>query len=386
MLEKKEPVERRGKRVPLDDVALTIANLDWYRAQGTAVPAGVVPLLDYTYDGCEFTYYYDNRGLDETRAVVRSDRAAIQAALPPLVAWFAAGGHSLDALSITDVHWRSDGQVAIAPRFVPIPRLDNVLKARGKRSLWRWVLGACVGVGVAFLVLLFVYTRPSVSTHSVMVPNVVGMHVEAARDRLANTQFQILYQYNVQVPSGSVITTVPPAGRAMKASRQLRVMVSKGLPLMVAPNCVGKPLNQAQLLAIETGFVFSVASGNYSLSEPAGVVVAQIPSPHIAVTGDALQVVPSLGPPITVQVTPNQALSELTQQAVVDLIVSGLVPQAWGTQSVRIEAQETDVIQVYTAVHGPGDAFDARIPVVSGTRIRAYYNDEAVLYERVYAP
>lgn len=386
MLEKKEPVERRGKSVPVDRVAVTTAHLDWYRAQGGALPTGVLPLQDYDYDGVEFTYYYGDDGVDANRPVTSSDRAAIQAALPPILAWFQAAGHPIQWLSLSDVHWGVDGHLYIAPRFVPIPRLDNLLRARVKRSLWRWVLWVCMSVGLAFLVLLFAYTRPSGDTHMVTVPNVVGMGVADAREILANTQFQLSYQYNVQVPSGSVIATVPPAGRTMKASRPLRVMVSKGLPMLTVPNGLGKPLEQVRVLATENGFDLAVASGNYSMSEPVGIILAQVPTPNATVTDNALSVVPSLGLPLTRHVTPNMDLSALTQQAVVDVVVSGWVPSDWPTQSVRIEAQETDVVTVYTAIHPPGDVFDVVVPVVSGTKIRIYYNESVLAYDRVYAP
>ncbi len=386
MLEKSEPFERKGNRLSVDCVAQITPHLDWYRAQGNSVPSGVVPLLDYAYDGSAFSYYYADDDLDTDRPVTRQDRAVVQAAIQPMLAWFQAAGHSIEWLSVADVHWGQNGCIYIAPRFVPITRSDNIVSIRPRRSVWQWLVWLCVGVGLLFLVLLGVYTRPSAQSDTVVVPNVVGMTVANAKQVLSTTQFQLNHQYNVQVPSGSVIMTIPPAGRAMKASRQLRVMVSKGLPALMVPNCIGKSVDQSRVLATEGGFVVTVASGNYSRSEPVGMVIAQVPTPDAIVTADAVQLVPSLGLPVTIQATPNASLSELTQQVVLDVHVTGLVPVAWGTQSVQIEAHETDRVRVYDTLHAPGDPVDVRVPVVSGTRIGVYFNKAVLVYERVYAP
>jgi len=99
------------------------------------------------------------------------------------------------------------------------------------------------------------------------------------------------------VPAGSVLQQIPPAGTDIKCGRTVAVVTSTGLDLRAVPRLAGLPARQAQIDAESAGFAVSEIVEVHTPTVERGMVVGSDPgdgSIHPAGTG--LRLIVSLGP------------------------------------------------------------------------------------------
>ena len=94
----------------------------------------------------------------------------------------------------------------------------------------------------------------------VAVPNVVGLPVDQAKVAVTEAKLQpeVTEKFHETVPLGTVIKQTPEGGTADKNS-VLKLVVSKGPPLVEVPGVVGKNVAEAQALVTAAGLVPSVS-------------------------------------------------------------------------------------------------------------------------------
>ncbi len=140
---------------------------------------------------------------------------------------------------------------------------------------------------ITLLVVLYILVdwvaMPVLTRHGMerVVPNVLGMSLEDAEKVLKRSRLklQILAEEsNRDKPVGMVLVQNPQAGKTVKQSRKIRVIVSKGGENVEIPDLAGISLRQAELTL--AGKKLGIGDINWALSDslPENVVLSSIPS------------------------------------------------------------------------------------------------------------
>lgn len=142
-----------------------------------------------------------------------------------------------------------------------------------------------VGALVAtFLVFAVIAMRVAVRAREVQVPQMAGRPLEQARTLAADLGLVIRVDEarrpDTKVPEGIVLGQDPPAGSTARRQRGVRIWLSSGPRVVVAPRLVGESERAAQIRlaqeGVATASVAEIRDGQY----PPGVVVAQDPPPN----------------------------------------------------------------------------------------------------------
>ena len=240
-----------------------------------------------------------------------------------------------------------------------------------------WIMSIVISLSVAS----WLYNNYFSAIAELTIPNVVGINEEQAITVLAEYQLSshvIGRRFHPFVPSGAVIESIPPAGRAVKQKRPIQLMISSGPEPVLIPSLIFKSLNQAQELADQVGVSLNIGEPVYSSVVPEGVVVHQIPSANILLPKESVITVNmSIGFPVDITVTENanyRGFSDIKQ-----VQISGVIPPTWPTQSITIKATYfnlTDVI--YSASHPPSSNYIVKKTVDVGTVIDVLFNGDTV--------
>ena len=110
------------------------------------------------------------------------------------------------------------------------------------RRLLPYVVAAVAGFALAYLLLFFFVFRPSVLPDTGVVPDVIGMEVDVARQRLAGAGFELelgTYRADPIVRRGSVAEQRPSAGTELERGGRVVVIVSGGTGAPESPS--GEP-------------------------------------------------------------------------------------------------------------------------------------------------
>jgi len=160
------------------------------------------------------------------------------------------------------------------------PRARTDIKSRvldaGKLML---IAGALC---LTFIVFFAAAMRVAVKSREVSVPDVMGLTVNDAAERLGSVGLRLApdqdRRLDPEIPADHVVAQDPPAGASARRPRTVRVWLSAGDRVTVVPPLVGESETTAQLRLqadmLELTSVAEVRSNDY----PPGVVVAQIPS------------------------------------------------------------------------------------------------------------
>ncbi|MDE2291621.1 MAG: PASTA domain-containing protein [Elusimicrobia bacterium] len=158
------------------------------------------------------------------------------------------------------------------------------------------VLGALGAFGFNWAMEGIVHSRKVES-----VPQLVGKSISGALDTLAPLNLSLLKdgsEFNSQVPIGSILRQLPPAGTKVREGKTIRVVVSQGGETVFAPSLTGLPLRNAEMLLRESQLTLGEVTDSYSLRLDKGLVMSQDPASESSVERNALvNVVVSAGPP-----------------------------------------------------------------------------------------
>ena len=139
----------------------------------------------------------------------------------------------------------------------------------------------------------------------ITVPDVVGIDQVPATQTLANAGFvvQKTQAPSSSVPTGSVISTSPPAGTPLAKGGTVRIVVSSGPEQANVPNVTGQTQSAATTNLENAGFKVDV---NLVSSTPSnnGLVIAQSPTAGTSTNrGSTVTITVGSGPPVTTTTT-----------------------------------------------------------------------------------
>jgi beta-lactam-binding protein with PASTA domain len=167
-----------------------------------------------------------------------------------------------------------------------------------------YVIAIVGGFLVAYLIAAFVFFPSGVITQDLKVPNVIGLDMQTAEQRLAQSGFEAEHgetRFHATAPKGTVLDQNPPAGSKDAAGAKVTLAVSGGQRMGVVPNVVGMARPDAEHVLDQAGF--DVGDVTEQPSETArGEVVDTRPRPGIETPiPGPVQLVLS-GGPATIQV------------------------------------------------------------------------------------
>ncbi len=153
---------------------------------------------------------------------------------------------------------------------------------------------AAAGIGTYTIIHLLIR-----SDHRVVVPDLTGRDVVYALEVLSdlglNTKVKGL-QFDPEVPKHHIIRQSPDPGSELKAGRDVRLVISKGVRGVVFPNVIGMDLPMAELIIEKNDLIRQHLSHTNSHSHAKGQVMAQYPNPGAkGVRGDAIDLLVSSG-------------------------------------------------------------------------------------------
>jgi beta-lactam-binding protein with PASTA domain len=197
---------------------------------------------------------------------------------------FATAGEMAEALRVAVD--RTDtgelGALVHPTTAIPVAARETVaLPGRRRARLTRRGVVAVVAllalVGAAIPVLVGTLRR-------LPVPDVAGMPKAAAQERLARAGFRVTtdVENNAQVPEGSVIRTVPPAGTALRRGSTVVIVISQGPVKVRVPNVRGRPFDEASRALEGLGLVVKRVDA-FSQTVPKDVVIDQDKDPDVLV-------------------------------------------------------------------------------------------------------
>lgn len=196
-------------------------------------------------------------------------------------------------------------------------------KEARQRPWWHYASVAAIILalsGIAFMAWMF-WPRPVVE-----VPDLYGRDLVEAQRILSNLQLSytvVSQQYSDNEPN-TVIDQDPPAGRQVRASREIALTISKGPEYADVPNVIGQTLREAEIQLQNAGFVvgtvnrvFSDQSLDTVLDQnPLGGTQLRRSTPIILTVSDGKAPTPLVMPRL-LKLSPDAAHSQLAELGLV---------------------------------------------------------------------
>jgi beta-lactam-binding protein with PASTA domain len=140
------------------------------------------------------------------------------------------------------------------------------------------------GLVATFFVFAAIGMRVAVRALEVRVPALVGKPLEQARVEAANLglvpRVDEGRRPDPKVPAGHVLGQDPSPGSMARRQRTLRLWVSSGPRVVVAPNLIGESERAAQIRLTQEGVTSMTVSEIRDRDYPPDVVIAQDPPPQ----------------------------------------------------------------------------------------------------------
>jgi len=140
--------------------------------------------------------------------------------------------------------------------------------------------GALVGT---FLLFAAIAMRVAITARQVTVPDLAGRTIAEATALSSQLDLQLrvdeVPRPDPKVPAGHVLGQEPTAGSAARRQRSVRVWVSSGARVALAPSLLGESQRAAEIRVAQDGLTIGTVSEIRSGAYPPDVVVAQDPPP-----------------------------------------------------------------------------------------------------------
>lgn len=138
-------------------------------------------------------------------------------------------------------------------------------------------------LAVTFFVFAGIAMRVAVRARQVTVPNLVGQSLTDATNLAATVDLQLrvdpLKRPDARVPAGHILMQEPTAGSAARRQRNVRVVLSDGARIALAPSLLGETQRSAEIRVAQDGLLIGAVTEIRSAQYPPDVVVAQDPPP-----------------------------------------------------------------------------------------------------------
>jgi serine/threonine protein kinase/beta-lactam-binding protein with PASTA domain len=134
--------------------------------------------------------------------------------------------------------------------------------------------------------------------HTVTVPNVIGVQVDAATGRMTDLGLRVTLahgEFDKSVPRGDVLRTQPAAGAELDRDARITIVPSLGPPPVRVPDLIGKTPDQASTLLKAVHLRLGKPEPRYNEHFQAGRIVRQLAGKR-APWGSAVDVIVSKGP------------------------------------------------------------------------------------------
>jgi len=146
--------------------------------------------------------------------------------------------------------------------------------------------------------MIFLTLRILVPPQRVEVPSVVGKEAKEALVLLGEQDLALKLmgkKYSSQVPEGIIISQFPSPGTRVHKNREIKIFISGGIKLVVAPSLVGKREREAKIYLAQRGLRFAAVSYVHA-QIPQGEIISQFPSPETeADVENGINILVSLG-------------------------------------------------------------------------------------------
>lgn len=133
------------------------------------------------------------------------------------------------------------------------------------------------------------------------VPDLINKNIDTALDLLANVNLamrKVGEEYQPDIPAGSVIRQLPPAGILVREGKVIRVWVSQGKESVEVPDVISMPLRNAEFTLRQANLEIGKTDTAYSVEVEKGNVISQTPAPlSLVVKGEKIDLVISNGAP-----------------------------------------------------------------------------------------
>ena len=143
------------------------------------------------------------------------------------------------------------------------------------------VLLLAAALAGTFLIFAGIAMRVAVRARQVTVPNLVGQSLTNATNLASNLDLQLrvdpVKRPDPKVPAGHVLLQEPTSGSAARRQRSVRVILSAGAHIALAPSLLGETQRSAEIRVAQDGLSIGAVTEIRSALYPPDVVVAQDP-------------------------------------------------------------------------------------------------------------
>jgi len=161
----------------------------------------------------------------------------------------------------------------------------------------------------------------------VVLPNVIGMSFEQAREFLQARGFKIIKNremHDPHLPEGHIISQNPEPYAVVKKGRRVYVTVSMGKREVVVPRLIGGSEKDAEFILKRLELELGEVNYEFSTYYPRGVVISQsIPPDSSVKVGTPVGIIVSLGKPYDKYIVPKVVGMNL-KEARKSLLTAGL--------------------------------------------------------------
>jgi len=148
-----------------------------------------------------------------------------------------------------------------------------------------WGFGKVLLLAGALAVTFFVFAalamRVAVRARQVTVPNLVGQPIADATATASQLDLSLridpVKRPDPKMPAGHVLLQEPTSGSAARRQRSVRVVLSAGAHVALAPNLLGETQRSAEIRVAQDGLSIGAVTEIRSALYPPDVVVAQDP-------------------------------------------------------------------------------------------------------------
>ena len=135
---------------------------------------------------------------------------------------------------------------------------------------------------VVFLFSLIISMRVATRATEVVVPKLIRIDMEQARDRLRAIGLGMTVAgevYDASIPSGAIVSQLPTPGVRIKANGRVQVMVSLGVQHKPVPDLIGSTQRVARLMSQQSGYEIGHTSEIFLADVGSDQIIRQVPNP-----------------------------------------------------------------------------------------------------------
>jgi serine/threonine-protein kinase len=157
--------------------------------------------------------------------------------------------------------------------------MPRLLKRIGWAVLWS--VGGGFLFAAVFSFAFFTAMRVEMRSTEVVVPELAGLDLEAARQRSAPLELVVEVvdrRHDPRVPSGRVLEQTPPPGGTVRRGRKMKLILSLGGRVLTVPDLVGQASRAVAIELQHEGLITGEEARVPSYELETGRVLAQVPA------------------------------------------------------------------------------------------------------------